>query len=158
MSSLKRFIKSFTYAFSGLCFCIRSCRNFRFHIVVMLYVLYFSRHFDFNAATYAVLFVLFALVLCAETFNTALEQACNSITEKPLESIGRAKDAAAASVLIAAVFSLAVAAVLFFKDFKLFFVLAEYITDPLKLSALVISLVVSFIFVFCEGIYKNGKQ
>ena len=158
MKSVKNFFKGFTYAFSGLVFCIRTCKNFRFHIVAMLYVLYFSKYFAFDGVTYALLFVLFALVLGAEAFNTALEQACDSITDKPHEGIKHAKDAAAASVLITAVFALAVAAVLFFKDMKILYVLWEYVSDPVKLCALLVSLILSFIFVFCEGIFKNGKQ
>lgn len=157
MNSVKKFLKGFTYAFSGLLFCIRSCKNFRFHLVAAAFVLYFSKHFDFDLSTYLALFILFAMVLSAEAFNTALEQVCDSITDKPLESIKHAKDAAAAAVLITAVFATVIAIILFLKDFKIIYVLIDYVTNPLKCIALLAALALSFIFVFCEGLYKNGK-
>ncbi len=52
---------------------------------------------------WAVLIVAIALVLIAETFNTALEELANVVTIRPHRGIQRAKDVSAAAVLLAAV-------------------------------------------------------
>ena len=63
MMALKKLFKSFVYAFSGICNCIKTCRNFRIHTVAAAFVLYLSGFYDFTPEKYALLFILIGLVL-----------------------------------------------------------------------------------------------
>ena len=157
MKTLKIFFISFRYAFSGLWFCVRSCRNFRFHIIAAAYVLYFSRFFALSRAELAVLLLLMSLVLTAEAVNSAIEQTCNAVTTDITLPIKRAKDAAAAAVLVLAIFAVVIA-VLFFGSADGFLRAFSFITASLlRIVIFIASAVASVIFVFCERIFWNGK-
>ncbi len=54
-----------------------------------------------------------SLVWAAELMNSALEVLCDRITTEPDEHIRRAKDAAAGAVLVCAIISVVVAALVF---------------------------------------------
>lgn len=157
MNSLKNFLTSFTYAFSGLVYCVRSCRNFRFHIVAGLFVLYFSRFFDIDKTSLAVIVLLIGAVLCAEAFNCALEKTCDAVTEKENITIKKAKDAAAAAVLVLAITAIIIA-LLFFGNADGFINAYRFISSSyIRIIIFFAACIASIIFVFCERIFKNGK-
>ena len=147
--SLKRFCRGFVYAVNGIAFTIRTQRNFRFHLSVMIWVLVFSRFYDLSRIEYAVLMLTFSSVLTAEAVNTALEQAADLAAKgKKNEIAGRAKDAAAGAVLISALFSAAVAFFMFW-DIAVFGEIYVYFTENIfALIALAVMSVITFIFIF----------
>ncbi len=90
--------------------------HFRFHLVIMLYVIYFgARFYALSRQQWATLVVVFSLVLGAECMNTAIERLCDRISPGYDRIIKAAKDVAAAAVLIEAIASVAVG-ILFFSD------------------------------------------
>lgn len=157
MKAILKLLKSFGYAFRGFFCCLKSCRNLRIHIVATAAVLYFAGFYDFEPSEKAVLFLTFALVIGAELFNSAVEYACDAFTEKYTEKIKLAKDAAAAGVLVCALFAVCVAAVLFIKPDIIWDVI-QYHASALRLSLLCAAAVISVIFIFYEDILKHGKQ
>ena len=157
MNTLTKFLKGFTYAFSGLIYCVKSCRNFRFHMVAGTFVLYFSRFFDIDKTSLAVIISLIGTVLCAEAFNCALEKTCDAVTEKEKKKKKKAKDAAAAAVLILAVTAVVIA-ILYFLNADGFVNAYRYISASVSRIIIFFGVcIVSVIFVFCERIFKNGK-
>lgn len=157
MNAIKKLFLSFKYAFEGLFFCIKTCRNFRIHLIAALVVLYFSRFYSFSATEYGILVIIISFILVAECINTAIEQLCNSITKDFSSQIKNAKDVAAAAVLCGAVSSVIIA-VRFFYNPDVFRQIYVYYSSPLKLAFLIITAVISIIFIFCEDIFKNAKQ
>jgi diacylglycerol kinase len=148
-NNIIKFFKGFTYAFKGIIYNIKSERNFRFHITAMVWVILLSLFYDLSRVEYAVLLLTFSSVIALEAVNTAVERAVDISAEKKNNDLaGKAKDSAAAAVLISAVFSVGVAVCLFF-DTKVFSEIGNYFgNDPVMLAPVAALAVISFIFVF----------
>jgi diacylglycerol kinase len=112
-SPAKRIPRSFGYAFEGLLAILRTTPNFWLHLLAAVLAVAASVLLSLPPAEIALVVAVIALVLVVESFNTALEALADvaSPTYHPL--IKRAKDISAAAVLIAALASVAVAALLF---------------------------------------------
>ncbi|MCI8623509.1 MAG: diacylglycerol kinase family protein [Provencibacterium sp.] len=93
---------SFRCAVKGIACCVRSERNLRIHLSIAAGVLLLSVFYDFSAVQWALLILLFALVLSAEMMNTAIERAVDLFSPGYHELAGRAKDTAAGAVLVTA--------------------------------------------------------
>ncbi len=157
MKAIKKLFFSFKYAFSGLVYCIKNCRNFRIHTVAAFFVLYLSKFYSFSAAEYSILFLVVASVISAECFNTSIEQVCDAVTTDFSKQIKTAKDTAAAAVFCIAIFAVVIALKLFI-DFDVFNQIYVYYSSPLKLIFLSVSVILSIIYIFYEDIFKNAKQ
>lgn len=72
---MKKLIKSFGYAFSGLWACIIYERNFRIHISAALAVFVFAWLYGVDNVHLAVLVLTVALVFITEAVNTSIEKA-----------------------------------------------------------------------------------
>lgn len=140
--------KSFRDAFRGVAFCIKNERNMRIHLVVGAYMLCFSPFFHLTASEYAVLLLAIALVLFAETVNTALEAVIN-LQAQWYDNLARiGKDVAAGAVLICAIFAAVVGFVLFLRPAVLLFIV-EYMFSHLFLGFwFLVSLPLAGAFIF----------
>ena len=87
----------------------------RTHTVAAIYVAGFSVFFGLGATEYAVLFLTFGLVLCAEVVNTSIERLCDRDTEGFSQWARVVKDTAAGAVLVCALFAVGVGVCLFWK-------------------------------------------
>lgn len=96
-----RLINSFRYAGSGLWDLFARELNFRVDLAVFEVVLGSLYLLRFPTFLTSVAFIVAVLVLAAEAFNTALERTLDLLGERSI-SVGRAKDQAAAAVLIMA--------------------------------------------------------
>ena len=105
---------SFTWAFEGIVYVLRTQRNMQLHVAAAVLALVLGLLLDFSRIEMAVLLGAVSLVLVAEMFNTALEAAIDAVitTYHPLVKV--AKDVAAGAVLVATVNALAVAYFLFY--------------------------------------------
>lgn len=155
---MKKLIYGFRNAFVGIIFCIKTCRNFRIHMVFAAYVLYFSRFYELDTATFAVLILTISLVLTLEALNCALEQVCNALTTKYNIMIKHAKDAAAGAVLIAAIFAAVIGVCVFYDPPTVIGIYNYFILVPIRAAVLIITLALSIIFIFYKDIFKSGKQ
>ncbi len=157
MSAFKKLFKSFLYAFRGIWYCIKTCRNFRIHTVAAAFVLYLSSFYDFTPEKYALLFITIGLVLSLECINTSLENICDAITQEYSLQIKRAKDVAAGAVFCSAVVSVAVAVVLFW-DKSVFIKLYNCFNSVSNILIAIAVLIMACIYIFYEDIFKNGKK
>ncbi len=96
-------LKSFAYALKGMVYLVRTQPNARLHLLAAALVCAVGGIFGFSRAEWLWIIVAITLVWCAEAFNTALEQLADALHPENHPGIGRAKDVAAAAVLIAAV-------------------------------------------------------
>ncbi|MFI3141847.1 MAG: diacylglycerol kinase family protein [Clostridia bacterium] len=160
MKQLISFLKSFKFAFEGIIYTVRKERNVRVHLTCLVYMMSFltlTDWFVISKVELAILLLTSALVISLEFVNTAIESTVNLVTTefKPLAKI--AKDTAAAAVLVAAVFAVAIGLVILFQPsaFKLMF---EYFaTHLLSLATFIASLVVAIIFIFVGVPSKKDK-
>jgi len=100
---LVRRLQSFSYALQGLAHLVRTQPNARVHLLAAVLVCIAGAYFGLSRAEWLWIAAAITLVWSAEAFNTALEQLADALHPKQHPAIGRAKDLAAAAVLIAAV-------------------------------------------------------
>ena len=99
---LVRRLQSFSYALQGLAHLVRTQPNARVHLLAAVLVCIAGAYFGLGRAEWLWIAAAITLVWSAEAFNTALEQLADALHPKQHPAIGRAKDLAAAAVLIAA--------------------------------------------------------
>ncbi len=99
---------AFRYAFAGLGAAWRSERNLRVHAVIAAVVIVAGAVLRLPAAAWAVLFLAIALVVVAELLNAAVETVVDLVSPADHPLAKRAKDVAAAAVLVAAAGAVAV--------------------------------------------------
>ncbi|MDV6331313.1 diacylglycerol kinase family protein [Asticcacaulis sp. 201] len=95
-------LKSFTFAFSGLGFMLRTQHNAWLHAIASLIVLLTGFALHITISDWRWLIVAMAMVWAAETFNTAVEYICDIVSPEYSENVKRAKDIAAGAVLLCA--------------------------------------------------------
>jgi len=104
---MKRFLKSVTYAINGLLSALKTERNLRIDIAAMLIAIAFGFYLKLSIITWGLIILVIGFVLVAELFNTAIErlgdEAANGVQK---QLIKRAKDIAAAGVLLSALTAL----------------------------------------------------
>ena len=106
-------LRSFGFAFAGLSHLWRTQRNFRIEVAVALVVFIAGALIRLERWEWIALVLTVALVLILEAVNTALEDAVSLASPNLDPRAKAAKDVSAAAVLIAALASVAVGAVLF---------------------------------------------
>jgi len=97
-----RRLKSFAYALHGVAVLVRTQPNARIHLLATILVCVAGGYVGLSRVEWLWIVVAIVLVWSAEAFNTALEQLADSLHPEWHPGIGRAKDVAAAAVLIAA--------------------------------------------------------
>src|SRR5437667_2603021 len=92
---------------------LSSQANLRVHLLIAFVVLVAALFFRFTAIEFVGLVLCFAVVIAAELINTTLEVLIDYAWPEHHPMIGRAKDVAAAAVLVAAGAAALVGALLF---------------------------------------------
>jgi diacylglycerol kinase len=113
--------KSFGYAIKGIWLVFRNENNARIHFVATIVVLCAGFYLNLTKKEWLGLLLAIALVWICEAFNTALEKLVNLVHPGYSKEAGEIKDIAAGAVLIAAIFSMATAAIIFIPRIKLLF-------------------------------------
>lgn len=155
MNEITKLSQSFRCAFRGISLCIREERNFRIHICMAGYVTIFACIARLGMLPYAILCVCFALMLCAELLNSAVERLCDRSASGYDGFVRDAKDIAAAAVLVCAIFCVVVGGI-FFLRVEILQRLFLFFTDKLwALGLFLVSLPISAAFIF--GFQKIRK-
>lgn len=143
-----KFFKSFKYAFCGIISAIKNECNIRFHIIASIYVLWFSRFYDFTIVEYAILFIVIAMVIVSELFNTAIEEVVDLASPSYHEKAKKSKDTAAGAVLFSVICAVVVGVLFFGNSHVLFEIFNYYRLRLVKFFILIISIIVSIFFIF----------
>ena len=142
-----KLLESFKWAISGILFAVRTERNFRIHLVAIVYVLFFSSFYALTKTEYIVLVILFAGVTAMEMVNTAVEHVVDLIRKKQHVDAKIAKDVSAGAVLIMAI-GAAVIGVFLFWDIAVFKKIAATVfLNPLYCAAFLLSVGLSVWYV-----------
>lgn len=107
-------LKSFTWAFEGIVYVLRTQRNMKIHFAIAILVFGGSLFFNLSRVELIALLLTISFVLVMEMINTAVEAAIDTFGTAfdPMAKI--AKDVAAGAVLIAAINAVAVAYLIYF--------------------------------------------
>jgi diacylglycerol kinase len=115
---LKKRVQSFGYAFKGLGdFFSGRHPHALIHLLAVVVVTAAGLFFKISATEWVVILLCFALVLSLEAMNSALEYLVDLASPEYHPLAGKAKDMAAAAVLIAAIISIIIAGVIFVPKF-----------------------------------------
>ena len=95
-------LKSFVWALQGMVHLVRTQPNARIHLLAALGVCIAGAVVGLSRTEWLWITLAIVLVWSAEAFNTALEGLADALHPEQHPEIGRAKDVAAAAVLIAA--------------------------------------------------------
>jgi diacylglycerol kinase len=112
-SELIAFLNSFVYAWHGLVYAVRTQRNARVHMLLGSLAILLGIILRISPVEFAMVFIAITLVFIAEMFNTVAEACIDLVTREyhPLARI--AKDVAAGAVLLNAVLSVLIGALVF---------------------------------------------
>ena len=110
---IRRTLYSFRHAGRGLSWAVSSQANLRVHLVAAAAVLLGAILLRFSAIEFVALLLCFAIVVMAELFNTTLEVLIDYAWPEHHPMIGRAKDVAAAAVMVTAIGAAVVGLLLF---------------------------------------------
>ena len=114
--SLKARINSFRDAFRGIATLLRYEHNARIHLFILVIVVIAGILLDISRSDWMAILFVSGLVFASECFNTAVEYLSDQITEEQNENIRRAKDVAAAGVMISAIISVLTGAIIFLPE------------------------------------------
>jgi diacylglycerol kinase (ATP) len=110
---LARFAWSFRYAGAGVTRLLREQPNARIHLAATILVVVLGVVLKVDRVEAGLLALAVGLVWSAEALNTAIESLADALHPEHDPQIGRAKDAAAGGVLLAALASAALGAIIF---------------------------------------------
>ncbi len=101
--SIKKRIQSFEFAFKGMGTLFKTQANARIHLMAIFLVTVAGYLLKVSTAEWCFIVMAFAMVLAAEAFNTAVEFVVDLTSPDYHPLAGKAKDVAAAAVLITAI-------------------------------------------------------
>jgi len=110
---MKKIIKSFGYAFSGLAYAFRTQLNFKIHFSVLLLVTVAGYFYKLSAGEWSSIVAVSALVLVTELINTAIETLTDLASPGYHEKAKIVKDVAAAAVVISCIAAVITGLVIF---------------------------------------------
>jgi len=101
------------HALNGIALAFESERSFRIHTLAMVLVSATGAYLGMDLMEWAILFLTYVVMLGFELLNTAMESFANFLHPDEHPAIKRVKDIAAGAVLVASIFSVAIAIILF---------------------------------------------
>ena len=113
ISGIKRFGKAVRYALDGLFYLLHSEKNIRIQMVILMIAILAGIFLKISNSGWIAVCLSAGLVLAAESINTAIERLSDSVSTEYNEKIKRAKDVAAAGVMITAAVSIVVGLLVF---------------------------------------------
>ncbi len=106
-------IKSFGYAFKGIGKAFGSQPNMRIHLFFAVLVVICGFLFDISKVEWLLCLICFGLVFGAELMNSAVESVVDLASSEKHKLAENAKDMAAGSVLLCAIFSAIIGLIIF---------------------------------------------
>jgi diacylglycerol kinase (ATP) len=113
MLSVKKSLRSFRFAFTGLIDFFRTENNGKIHGIAGLLAMGLGIYLAITPTEWLWISAAIASVLVTEILNTALEHLADAITAEKNEHLRMAKDMAAGAVFVSMLFALVVAAIVF---------------------------------------------
>lgn len=110
-------MKCFYYAFQGICHLFRHERNAKIHLVAAILVIVAGFIFHISSGEWCTVILCIAGMFMGEGFNTAIEALCDKVSPQKDPLIKIAKDVAAGAVLLFAIATVIIAAIIFVPKF-----------------------------------------
>lgn len=104
---------SFKYAFEGIFTAFKDQPNLKLHVFAACAVVFVGLFLDITKIEWLALVITIGLVITFELTNTAIEEVVDSFTDQVHPAAKKAKDVAAAAVLVAAITAVVVGLIIF---------------------------------------------
>jgi len=111
--SLKSRFGSFKFALNGLCSVLKNEHNSRIHLLVAIIAVVLGIILKLNRYEWSLLIIVIGIVFLTELLNSSLESLADIIDPVWNDQIRKAKDYAAAAVLISAIISVIIGGLIF---------------------------------------------
>lgn len=111
--SLRKRIKSFSYAFAGIRVLLREEHNARIHLVAAVAAVAAGFLFGITPGQWTAVVIVIAMVFSAEAVNSAIERTADFVKEERDDRKRDIKDLAAGAVLICAIGAAVVGIIVF---------------------------------------------
>lgn len=98
----KKQIRSFGYAWKGICHCVGREQNLGTHLIVTVAVIAAGAFFGITRTEWMIIVLCIGVVIAAELFNTAIEKLVDLVSPEWNTIAGQVKDIAAGAVLVCA--------------------------------------------------------
>lgn len=119
--TLRKRLKSFTYAFHGIYLLIRYEHNAWIHTAAAVCVVLAGLFFQLTPGEWVAVIFAIGMVLAAEAINSSIEALCDLVSPEYNEAIKKSKDLAAGAVLLLAIAAALVGLLIFIpKVYNLF--------------------------------------
>ena len=116
----QNFYESLNYAYAGIIYTFKYSRNFRIQILFSVMTIFLGLLLKINGFESIVIIATISSVLILEILNTSIESLVDLVVGKKYSKLAKiSKDCSAASVLIASIHSIFVAAYVFFPKIKM---------------------------------------
>lgn len=110
-----KLLRSFAFAVKGFLVAVREELNLKIHLAATGLVVGLGFYYRISSGEWLALLSMIALVISLELINTAIENLTDLITKTHHPLAGKAKDIAAAAVLVASIVSVIVGIIIFAK-------------------------------------------
>ena len=110
---MRKRLKSFSYAFSGLKTALIKEHNARIHLVAAVMALGCAAYFRISCYEWIAVVFAIGFVFAMELFNSAIENMADFVTQERHDTIRKVKDLSAAAVLASALAALVVGLIVF---------------------------------------------
>jgi diacylglycerol kinase (ATP) len=107
-------LKSFRDAWNGIVLAVRTQRNVRVQLIVMVLMMAAGVYLSISYIEWCLAILAMGLVMGLEVMNTSIEELVNFISPERSEEARRIKDLAAGAVLLAAIAAAVVGALILF--------------------------------------------
>ncbi|MBI4093840.1 diacylglycerol kinase family protein [Candidatus Kaiserbacteria bacterium] len=114
-------IHNVRYALHGILLAWREEFSFKLQIAAAVLASLLGWYFAVSKTEWLFITVTIGAVMCAEVFNTALEELCDKFKSEPDPHVAKIKDLAAGAVLIASAAALVVGFIIFVPKFAILF-------------------------------------
>ena len=94
--------RSFRFAFKGIAYAFKAEHNMWIHLAAAVAAVTASAAFQISRHDWIFVIIAIALVFSAELFNSAIEYMCDVVQPEKSFAVEKAKDIAAAAVLVTA--------------------------------------------------------
>ncbi len=108
-----RLFRAFGYATRGILDVFLHCANMRIHLSAGATAIFFAFFLKISKIEWCLILLCIFVVMASEMMNSAIEYTVDLVTKEQKELARKAKDAAAGAVLIFAILSLFIAAIIF---------------------------------------------
>lgn len=114
-------LRSFGYAWKGICCCIGKEQNLSFHLIATAVVVIAGFTLGITRTEWTVILLCIGVVIAAELFNTAIEKLVDLVSPERHPIAGQVKDIAAGAVLVCAAAAAIIGLVIFIPYLTRFF-------------------------------------